>query len=190
MLTNPLMTKENPSPSGLTSSELYVELEDDIERLVSMKAGLYIIPGYDREDIGQEIRMTCVKALEKWDNSKNNSTPFHYLARCVDNMLRNLLRDKAAALPKSQQDNPKAVARVEKKRKLHYTLSVGHDVDESQLGETPGISSITSEFVEAVRKELDEAYWSSLDILVNSGPPSIPKQHLKIIKIAIREVYS
>ena len=79
--------------SGLYNYEV---LHDDIERLVSMKSGMYTIPGFDREDIAQEIRMMCLKALERYEPSKNHSTPFNYLARCVDNRLRNLLRDNGA----------------------------------------------------------------------------------------------
>ena len=70
----------------------YELVADDIERLVSMKVGLYSIPHFDRDDIAQEIRMVCVKALAKYDETKNHSTPFHFLARCVDNRLRNSLR--------------------------------------------------------------------------------------------------
>lgn len=154
-----------------------------------MKAGLYVIPGFDREDIGQEIRMVCVKALEKYDASRNNSTPFHYLARCVDNRLRNLLRDNAATLSKAQQNDPKAIARVEKKRKLHFTLSVGVDVDESQLGESNGASLDIEEFKEAIIKKLPDDIKPSFDILIKSGPPSIPKAHLRAIKKVIKEIY-
>jgi hypothetical protein len=51
----------------------YEDVAEDIERLVSMKVNLYNIPGFDRDDIAQEIRMVCVKAIDKWDASKNNS---------------------------------------------------------------------------------------------------------------------
>ena len=166
----------------------YEDLATDIERLVSMKAGLYVIPGFDREDVGQEIRMTCVKALTKYDAAKNNSTPFHFLARCVDNRLRNLLRDNAATLTKAQKTDEKAIARVEKKKKLQFTLSVGHDVQESQLGQASRAVHV-SEFKEEIESRLPEEVKPSLLILINRGPPSISKAHLKIIKQVIREVY-
>jgi len=174
-------------PSGIVELT-YEDLAQDIERLVSMKSGLYIIPGYDREDIGQEIRMTCVKAISKYDAEKNHSTPFHFLARCVDNRLRNLLRDNAATLTKAQKDDPKAIARSERKKRLQYTLSVGHDIEEGQLGASPG-SIFTDEFREAIASELPVELLGSLALLMASGPPSIPKAHLKVIKQAIRTVY-
>jgi DNA-directed RNA polymerase specialized sigma24 family protein len=166
----------------------YEDLETDIERLVSMKAGMYTIPGFDRDDVGQEIRMTCVKALTKYDAAKNNSTPFHYLARCVDNRMRNLLRDNAATLTKAQKDDKRAIARVEKKKRLQFTLGIGHDVDEAQLGESPEAIYVY-EFKEAVESKLPDNVKPSLVLLIQRGPPSIPKAHLKVIKQVIREVF-
>ena len=104
---------------------LYEDVAEDIERLVSMKVNLYMIPGFDREDVAQEIRMVCVKAIAKYDASK---TPFHFLARCADNRLRNLVRDNAATLPKNKIGDKRAMERVRKKKALHAALSVGHDI--------------------------------------------------------------
>ena len=174
--------------SGILETLRYEDVAVDIERLVSMKSGLYVIPGYDREDVGQEIRMTCVKAIAKYDASKNNSTPFHFLARCVDNRLRNLLRDNAATLTKKQKTDEKAIARAEKKKKLLSTLSVGHDIDESQLGSAPTHIHL-AEFKEAVSSKLSDEVKPSLIALLDGGPPCISKAHLKLIKQAIREVY-
>lgn len=166
----------------------YEELIMDIERLVSMKSGLYIIPGFDRDDVGQEIRMTCVKALAKYDAAKNNSTPFHFLARCVDNRLRNLLRDNAATLTKAQKTDERAIARAAKKRKLQNSLSVGGDIQEWQLGEAPERMYV-NEFREEVESRLPTDVKPSLSLLISNGPPAISKIHLKIIKQVIREVY-
>lgn len=153
-----------------------------------MKAGLYVIPGYDRDDVGQEIRLTCVRALEKYDASKNNSTPFHFLARCVDNRLRNLLRDNGATLAKNKKEDSKAIDRVEKKRKLQSAISVRDDVPEEALGGECAFR-VPIELIEAVSKELSSELKYSFFILIKSGPPAIPKKHLKVIKKTIRELY-
>lgn len=167
----------------------YESLRDDIERLVSMKCNLYTIPGYDLEDVSQEIRVMCIRALEKYDPSKNHSTPFHYLARCVDNRLRNLLRDNGATLPRSKKEDPKAIARCDSKMRLQTALPIGDEVHEDCLGFAP-ITPNLSEFIDSVssRLETDELK-KSFSILINNGPPSIPKIHLRIIKKVIREVY-
>lgn len=171
--------------SGIIS---YETLQEDIEKLVSMKCGLYSIPGYDREDISQEIRMMCLKALEKYEPSKNHSTPFNYLARCVDNRLRNLLRDNGATLPKAKKNDERAIARCESKQKLQTALPIGDEVHEDSLGAAP-FSGDNSEFIDAVSARLSCELKESFSLLITQGPPAVPKLHLRIIKKAIREVY-
>ncbi len=171
--------------SGIYS---YDVLKDDIERIVNMKASLYSIPGYDREDVSQEIRIFCIHALSKYDPSKNHSTPFNYLARCVDNRLRNLLRDNGATLPKSKRDDVRAIARCESKLKLQTALPIGDEIKEDALGSFNTSNSI--DFVDSIISRLESSeIRASFYILINNGPPSIPKIHLKLIKKVIRDVY-
>jgi DNA-directed RNA polymerase specialized sigma24 family protein len=175
----------------MTSSGVAITYEavaEDIERLVSMKVNLYVIPGFDRDDVAQEIRMVCVKALKKYDESKNHSTPFHFLARCVDNRLRNMVRDNAATLPKNKKDDKKAQERVRKKRALHSALSVGHDIPEDAIGDYNEMCN-ASDLREHVSQNLPKEIRPSFTLLIKSGPPAIPKTHLKLIKKVIRELY-
>ncbi len=174
--------------SGTSGVFNYEVLHDDIEKLVSMKSGMYSIPGYDREDIAQEIRMMCLKALEKYEPLKNHSTPFNYLARCVDNRLRNLLRDNGATLPKAKKEDVRAIARCERKQRLQSALPIGDEVHEDSLGAAPLSNNIT-EFVDAVQALLSYDLRESFTLLITQGPPAVPKAHLRIIKKTIREVY-
>jgi len=175
--------------SGFTKPDLlYEDVAEDIERLVSMKVNLYMIPGFDREDVAQEIRMVCVKAIAKYDASKNHSTPFHFLARCADNRLRNLVRDNAATLPKNKIGDKRAMERVRKKKALHSALSVGHDIPEDAIGDYTEAST-ASDLKESVELNLPKDVRPSFCLLVKSGPPSIPKSHLKLIKKVIRDLY-
>jgi len=172
--------------SGLYNYEV---LHDDIERLVSMKSGMYTIPGFDRDDIAQEIRMMCLKALEKYEPSKNHSTPFNYLARCVDNRLRNLLRDNGATIAKAKKEDERAIKRCEQKMRLQTALPIGDEVHEDSLGSAPIVNDIT-EFVDAVQAQLlSPELKASFSLLITQGPPAISKVHLRIIKRTIREVY-
>lgn len=187
------MFKTTPqSQSGIGAVQLselkYEDVADDIERLVSMKVNLYQIPGFDRDDIAQEIRMVCVKAISKWDAAKNNSTAFHFLARCADNRLRNLVRDNAATLPKSKKNDRKAQERVAQKRALHSALSVGHDIPEDSLGDYAE-SHDAEDLKESVELNLPEEIRPSFQLLIKSGPPAIPKTHLRAIKKVIRDLY-
>lgn len=173
--------------SGILIS--YTSLSDDIERLVYMKAGMYSIPGYDKEDVGQEIRFTCMKAIEKYNPDKNHSTPFHFLARCVDNRLRNLLRDNGFIVAKNKRDDQKAVDRAERKKRLEQAAPINAEhADSIQSNSSHGRTPI--EMIEEIEKHLDcPELINSLHILIHNGPPSIPKKHLRIIKKVIKELY-
>lgn len=167
----------------------YESLKDDIERLVSMKSGLYTIPGFEREDVSQEIRIICINALTKYEPLKSRTSPFNYLARCVDNRLRNLLRDNGATLPKSKREDVRAIARCESKQRLQSALPIGDEVHEDSLGAAP-ITPNLSEFIDSIIQRLESPeIRASFVLLISEGPPSIPKLHLRVIKKTIREIY-
>ena len=166
----------------------YTSLSEDIERLVYMKAGMYSIPGYDKDDVGQEIRFTCMKAIEKYNPEKNHSTPFHFLACCVDNRLRNLLRDNGSIVAKSKRKDQKAIERADRKKRLEQAASIDSEHADSIQSNSSHQTPI--EMIEEIDKHLDcPELKRSLRILINNGPPSIPKKHLRIIKKIIKELY-
>tara|TARA_Y100000034_G_scaffold92039_1_gene111135 strand:+ start:1442 stop:2047 length:606 start_codon:yes stop_codon:yes gene_type:complete len=67
------------------NDELIQQWEPKVQRLV----GQTYIPGFDREDLAQELRIVIVKAAERFDESKNTS--FHtYLHTSMVNTLRTL----------------------------------------------------------------------------------------------------
>lgn len=164
----------------------YEDVSMDIERLVSMKVGRYHIPGYDRDDMAQEIRLTCVKALSKYDKSKNNSTPFHFLARCVDNRLRNMVRDHTHNVAKSQRTDKKALERSDRKKLLSSALSMGDEVSEEAI---EGNDFLLGDFLyrDSIRQKLPDDVKPSFTLLLSNGPPSICRNHLRIIKKVIQE---
>jgi hypothetical protein len=70
----------------------YSDVEDTIEKIVVIKCARWKFPGHDSDDIAQEIRMICFKALQKYDPSKENKGIFYFLAKSVDNGLYNMGR--------------------------------------------------------------------------------------------------
>jgi len=72
------------------------EIEPIVEYLVKVKAHEYTFDCWDVEDIGQEIRIICFNALEKFEQSRAVDVKqiTNYFGRCVDNRLKNLRRDK------------------------------------------------------------------------------------------------
>ena len=73
----------------------YKDIEDIVEYLVKVKSRFYAFDVYTDEDIAQEIRIICFKALEKFDPDKVGGRDKwqNFFGRCVDNGLKNLKRD-------------------------------------------------------------------------------------------------
>ncbi len=73
----------------------YKDIEEIVEYLVKVKSRDYTFDCYEANDIGQEIRLICFKALNHFDFGKVNQDKLvNYFGTCVDNRLKNLKRDK------------------------------------------------------------------------------------------------
>lgn len=85
----------NSKKRGRTSKSLeYQDIEPIVEYLVKVKAPTYVFDCYSIDDIGQEIRLICFKALTHFDMSRTKQDKLvNYFGRCVDNALKNLKRD-------------------------------------------------------------------------------------------------
>lgn len=78
-----------------TGSLEYSDIEDIVEYLVSTKSHQNAFDCYAPEDIAQEIRIICLKALEHFDMSRvERGKLVNFFGTCVDNSLKNLKRDK------------------------------------------------------------------------------------------------
>ena len=174
--------------SGNYLRPTYASLATDIERLVSMKASSYNIPSYEREDIAQEIRLVAFKALEKYDSDKNHSTPFHFIARCVDNYLINLRRDNDAHISqrKLKEADERTINRLNEKRKLYYPASLSEDEFVDLANNPQGCDYDVHETVLAILPSgLHASYW----LLIKHGQGSISKQHYSRIKKIVIELF-
>lgn len=70
----------------------YSDISDIVEALVNTEGRRYPIPGYDHEDIAQEIRMECLRVLPFFDAARIGPSPYKYLQTCVRNFLYNMRR--------------------------------------------------------------------------------------------------
>lgn len=78
----------------MTNKELsYNDIAEIVEYLVKTKSHQNTFDCYDQDDISQEIRLICLKALEHFDVSKVRMKLVNFFGRCVDNALKNLKRD-------------------------------------------------------------------------------------------------
>lgn len=185
-----------PSPSGINSAPsflagkipTYEDMKDDIERLVSMKAGKYKIPGYEREDIAQEIRMVAFRALKKFDPAKVHAGPFHFVARCIDNYLINLRRDNDAFLSKKKlaEADEKTLTRIDNKKRIFYPASLSDDefADILNVEKTPECE-IHESILILLPSGLHKSYW----LVVENGEGAVPKEHFTQIKKVIVSLY-
>lgn len=70
----------------------YSDVESIVEALVNTEGVRYPIPGLDRDDIAQEIRLECFRVLSHFDSSRIGPSPYKYLQTCVRNYLYNKRR--------------------------------------------------------------------------------------------------
>lgn len=75
----------------------YNDISEIVEYLVKVKSSNYTFDCFAIDDIGQEIRLICFKALSHFDVSKVAKEKWvNFFGRCIDNGLKNLKRDNYA----------------------------------------------------------------------------------------------
>lgn len=70
----------------------YSDISDIVEALVYTEGKRFPIPGYDHDDIAQEIRMECFRVLPYFDATRIGPSPYKYLQTCIRNFLYNMRR--------------------------------------------------------------------------------------------------
>lgn len=68
------------------------EVSGVIENIANKEAKIAARSRIERDDLRQEIRMACIKALGQFDASRIGPSPFAFLLRCAKNHLYNLSR--------------------------------------------------------------------------------------------------
>jgi hypothetical protein len=72
----------------------YDDISEIVEYLVRTKRHNYTFDCWSEDDIAQEIRIICFKALDHFDVSRVKPDKWkNFFGRCVDNGLKNLKRD-------------------------------------------------------------------------------------------------
>lgn len=70
----------------------YADISEIVEALVNTEGRRYPIPGYDHDDIAQEVRMECLRVLPYFDATRIGPSPYKYLQTCIRNFLYNMRR--------------------------------------------------------------------------------------------------
>jgi hypothetical protein len=77
---------------AVSGAVTYGQITEIVEALVCIKGRSVHIPGFGPEDIAQEIRTECFKAISKYDDTRIGPNPYTFLDRCVHNHLYNMRR--------------------------------------------------------------------------------------------------
>ena len=77
---------------SISGIPLYGDVSAIVEALVNIEGRRHPIPGYDHEDIAQEIRLECFRAMQHFDSKRIGPSPYKFLERCVRNFLYNMRR--------------------------------------------------------------------------------------------------
>lgn len=78
--------------TAVSGIPLYEDYADVVERLIRTEGRSFLFPGLDQDDIAQEIRVECVRVMNKFDASRIGPSPYQYLKQCVKNFLFNMRR--------------------------------------------------------------------------------------------------
>ena len=70
----------------------YIDVSGIIESIVYTEGRKYTCPGISFEDIGQEIRLACIKALNSYNPARIGPSSFKFLQTCARNHVYNMNR--------------------------------------------------------------------------------------------------
>lgn len=82
------------SPAETKKEITYNDIQEIVEYLVQSKSRSFSFDVFGPDDIGQEIRIICLRALNHFDVTRIERDKWaNFFGRCVDNGLKNLKRD-------------------------------------------------------------------------------------------------
>jgi DNA-directed RNA polymerase specialized sigma24 family protein len=203
-------TKSNHSSvSGIP----YMDAQDLVETIVSLKKAKYNFPGNDPEDLAQDIRLICWEALGKFDPSKLGKSVFHFVARCVDNRLYNQFRGvyldnnppclrcpeyiketKECAIDEVGCDRIVAYRdRMARRRAIAAPLSYNAHLDADQETDfshheslSVGSSTGVCDLDDTLRSELDENLLPYYDRMVSGHGDEIPAHFRRMVQRQVK----
>lgn len=89
-------------PRRKSKKQLLKEARPIIEAIAERKRRTGAFAYFQGDDIAQEVWCICLRAIEEYDATKGKLE--HYLARCVENRLKNLRRDRYFRPPNDNLD--------------------------------------------------------------------------------------
>jgi hypothetical protein len=184
----------------------YDDISDIVEYLVKVKSHTYTFDCYTEDDIGQEIRLICLRALDHFDMSRVNEEKLvNFFGRCVDNALKNLKRDNYirvtppcngdCKLLHSESDDLQQVCKrwLNFKQNLQRKISVKHPINIETVGDNVRDFSVDDEVeVEDLKiylmNRVDISLKSALSTMLYGNPDEVPLRERRLLQVFITEL--
>ncbi len=187
--------------SGIIS---YATISGTIEVLVSRESRRSLIPGMDQDDLAQEIRLVCLRVLDRFDPTRIGPSPYSFLRRCVHNYLYNMKRgvwvpnnppcnrcslwDKKNKICKVNEENCEDIKRYRRSMALKASIkrpgSLEYDVtDKSE-------STSKADLEAAIKDKLPAHLKKSYELLISGRGREISHSHKKQIRRLVKDLIS
>lgn len=184
----------------------YEDISEIVEYLVKVKSHTYVFDCYTEDDIGQEIRMICLRALDHFDMSRvNDEKLVNFFGRCVDNALKNLKRDnyirvtppcnsECKNLHEESDDMHKVCKRwLNFKSNLQRKISVKHpiniDVVSDNVRDVNSEEEVDVEDLKVyILSRIDGSLRPSLKIMFYGNPDDVPLRERRLIQAFIKDL--
>lgn len=198
--------KKEPEPEFKQLT--YKDIEHIVEYLVRTKCYNYSFDCFEPADIGQEIRIICLRVLKHFDINRVKEDKWqNFFGRCVDNGLKNLKRDRylrtsnpcksdCSFLHGDEHLNGDLGSVCKKWIKFRKTLqrkiNIKHPVPIYLLGDIKQNTSFQNEIEAADLKNhlfnmVDKRHHSSLVMMINGNARKVPKEERTRIQETIVE---
>jgi hypothetical protein len=190
--------------SGIPS---WSEWESVVEAIVNTEGRKYNVPGYDFDDIAQEIRMECYRVMEFYDPQRIGNSPYKYLITCIRNRFYNMRRgvyvpnnppcvrcelwDKENRRCTIDEVGCDKIVRYRKgmstKAALHKPSSLDIDVEDASIGNNVNLIVLDESIVAALPSGLIIHYQHLKSGNSTMVPPRIKRQIREITKRIIED---
>ena len=188
----------------------YKDIEPIVEYLVRTKSRMYSFDCYTDEDIGQEIRIICFRALDHFDINRVKEDKWqNFFGRCVDNGLKNLKRDNylrtsppckgdCGFLHGDQYSNKNELGRMCKKwlkfkNNLQRKIKVRHPIPIAVIGDNVKDGAQEKEIMSRdlekhVLECVPEELRTYLKLMIDGRGKEVPRKEKKRIQVLVKKI--
>jgi hypothetical protein len=200
--------RQQQRSSSQAQSLDYADIEEIVEYLVKVKAPVHTFDCFSEDDIGQEIRLICFKALNHFDMSRVKQDKLvNFFGRCVDNALKNLKRDNYIRFSSPcnsdceflhSEDDGDTLAQVcrkwlkfhkgqQAKKLIKHPVSIeatNVDLKDSRFEEMVEVEDIKKYLMENIEDELRPA----LITILEGNIDDVPIRERRLVQISIKNI--